>query len=94
MNPKLTFAYLKLGRTFRNLGQLESAEEIFQALLRIDPNVADAWKDLGDLAAGRENNELAVKAYEEYLLRSPAAVDSKDIKDKLKKLTNIYAPTP
>lgn len=92
LNPNLTSAYLKLGRTYRSLGQLESAEEIFQALLKIDPNIADAWKDLGDLAAGRENNELAIKAYEEYLLRNPAAVDSEEVKGKIRKLTNIYQP--
>lgn len=94
LNPAQTSAYLKLGRTYRSLGQLESAEEVFQALLKIDPNISEAWKDLGDLAAGRENNELAVKAYEEYLLRSPASPDAGEIKEKIRKLTNIYAPIP
>ncbi|HLB58997.1 MAG TPA: tetratricopeptide repeat protein [Bdellovibrionota bacterium] len=94
INPSLTSAYLNLGRSYRALGLLEPAEEIFTALLKLDPNFTDAWKDLGSLAEGRENNELAIKAYEEYLLRNPAAVDAQEIREKIEKLTNIYKPIP
>ncbi|MFC2075442.1 tetratricopeptide repeat protein, partial [Bdellovibrionota bacterium] len=91
-NPSVIRAYLNLGRSYRSLGRLETAEEIFNTLLKLDPNNAVAWKDLGELAEGRENNEAAVHAYKQYLVHSPAAPDAAKIRARIGRLQNPYKP--
>ncbi len=77
-------AYLLLSRAYRALNQFESAEGTIQLALDIDANDPELHRELGYVYYGEQRPNEAVKAFEFYLNRNPAATDGNLIRSLIK----------
>jgi protein O-GlcNAc transferase len=51
---------LALALRYYQAGQLQQAEQLYRQILEIDPNHADAWHLLGEIAIRRGQNDVAI----------------------------------
>lgn len=79
-------AYLLLSRCYRALNRLESAEGSITLALEIDPNDPELHRELGYVYHGQQRNREAVKHFEEYLSRNPAASDATNIRSMIQNM--------
>jgi tetratricopeptide (TPR) repeat protein len=70
------------------------AEAEFKKATEIDPQLADAWYNLGLLYAKSKNYPQAVAAYQKYLAVSPSAPNAKQIEDEITKLQYFQERQP
>jgi predicted O-linked N-acetylglucosamine transferase (SPINDLY family) len=59
---------LALALQYHQAGQLEQAEQFYRQILQTDPNHADAWHLLGEIAIRRAQNDVAIE-YISYAIR-------------------------
>lgn len=77
-------AYLLLSRAYRTLNQFESAEGTIHLALDIDANDPELHRELGYVYYGEQRPNEAVKAFEYYLNRNPAATDANTIRSLIR----------
>ncbi|WP_445372624.1 tetratricopeptide repeat protein [Methylomonas sp. HW2-6] len=63
--------YFNLGTNLYDQGAHGQAIEAFKAALRLDPQFADAWNDLGEIYRDQGNMEEAVRCYRAALQANP-----------------------
>lgn len=68
-------AYSLLGEYRRDLGDREGATGYFSLATTTDPDAANPWSALGDMAREEERWDDALRCYEEALSREPDAAD-------------------
>lgn len=69
-------------------------EAEFKKATEIDPQLADAWYNLGLLYSKSKNYPQAVAAYQKYLAVSPSAPNAKQIEDEITKLQYFQERQP
>jgi tetratricopeptide (TPR) repeat protein len=79
-------AYLLLTRCYRAQGKLESAEGTVRLALETDPEDPELHRELGFVLKELQRDNSAVKEFEFYLSRNPAAQDSGAIKALIQQL--------
>lgn len=70
------------------------AEAEFKKATEIDPQLGDAWYNLGLLYAKTKNYPQAVAAYQKYLAVSPLAPNAKQIEDEITRLQYFQERQP
>ena len=78
--------FLLLARCYRAQGKVESAEGSIRLALQTDPEDPELHRELGYVYAALQRDREAVKAFEFYLNRSPAAKDADSIKTIMQQL--------
>lgn len=73
--PVLAEAQALLGELRRDMGDREGAVSYFSLAARTDPNAANPWAALGDMAREENRWDDALRCYREALLREPEASD-------------------
>ncbi|ANE56837.1 2OG-Fe(II) oxygenase family protein [Methylomonas sp. DH-1] len=63
--------YFNLGTNLHDQGMLGQAIEAFREALRLEPQFADAWNDLGEIYRDQGNMEEAVRCYRAALQANP-----------------------
>ncbi len=71
----LSEAYSMLGEIRRDLGDAEGATSYFSLATETDPESAEPWAALGDMARAECHWEEALRCYQEALARRPGAAD-------------------
>jgi superkiller protein 3 len=71
-------AILDIGVTLLEHGEWKKAIEYFQRAIRLEPNNADAYYNLGNAFADAKRNEDAAAAYRKALELSPAFAEAHD----------------
>jgi tetratricopeptide (TPR) repeat protein len=79
-------AFLLLSRCYRAKNQAESAEGAIKLAVELDPNDPEIQKELGYVYYGLQRDKEAVRAFERYLERNPAAADAETIKALIDRL--------
>ena len=64
-------AWVELGNTYHELGQLERAEQAYRRALALNPSIEGVYYNLGNLALGRGHVPSAIRLYRETLTRNP-----------------------
>jgi tetratricopeptide (TPR) repeat protein len=82
--PEFTYdkirSYLLLSRCFRAQNKFDSAEGAIRLALENDSEDPELHRELGYVYHGLQRDKEAVKAFEFYLTRNPAATDSASIR--------------
>ena len=73
----LSEAYSMLGEVRRDTGDNDGAVSYFSLAAETDPEAADPWAALGDMARADSRWEDALHCYQEALKRNPGAADLK-----------------
>ena len=68
---------LNLGLAYLKNGQIDLAKEEFQRALEFDPNLSEAYYQLGNLAQKNENIDSASEYYKKALEFNPALFDAR-----------------
>jgi tetratricopeptide (TPR) repeat protein len=63
--------YNKVGMCYQRLGDVDAARHAYIAAVRLRPDYAEAWNNLGTLNHAREDYERAVMAYEKSIAIDP-----------------------
>jgi tetratricopeptide (TPR) repeat protein len=71
----LSEAYSMIGEIRRDQGDVEGATSYFSLATETDPESADPWAALGDLARAEGHWEESLRCYQEALARCPGAAD-------------------
>ncbi len=71
----LSEAYAMLGEIRRDMGDMEGATSYFSLAAETDPESADPWAALGDMARADAHWDEALRCYTEALARRPDAAD-------------------
>lgn len=72
--------FLLLSRCYRAKNQMDSAEGAIRLALETDPDDPELHRELGYVYSGQQRPKEAVKEFEIYLNRNPAAADSGSIR--------------
>lgn len=70
----------------KNNEGLEAAAREFEKAINIDPNMAEAWYNLGSVQSKLGLLDEAVKCYRRYLILAPNAGDARQVSDEIIKL--------
>ncbi|MCE5246942.1 MAG: tetratricopeptide repeat protein [Candidatus Polarisedimenticolia bacterium] len=91
-------AWFNIGANFSNADKLDRAEQAYRKALELDPNLAEANREMGYIALRKGDNATAVALLENYLGARPNADDAPAMKiliDKAKGATaQPAAPEP
>jgi len=79
-------AYLLLSRCYRAQSKMDSAEGAIVLALETDPNDPELHRELGYVYSGQQRSREAVKEFEFYLSRNPAAADSANIRTMIQNM--------
>lgn len=71
-------------------GNTERGIQIFQELLAIDPNIADAYNQIGYFEAYRGNYEKAVEAFQKYQFMAPDQANPHDSLGEVQAFSGRY----
>lgn len=88
-HPNYASAYMVLGRTHLEKGDLLEAREAFQQALRLSPDNVLAYRLLGQIAAARGEVEAAAGAYRTALELNPF---DQEVRTALERLEATVAP--
>ena len=90
-------AWFNIGANFSNADKLDRAEQAYRKALDLDPNLAEANREMGYIALRKGDNATAAALLENYLGARPNADDAAAMKvliDKAKAAAQPPAPAP
>ncbi|BAU62863.1 glycosyl transferase family 2 [Stanieria sp. NIES-3757] len=75
--PKLKIGgYINLAGLLQNLGKLAAAKQLYEAVLKLDPNLAIAYYNLGMTLKSLKQYPEAIKAYQQAIKLEPNNADA------------------
>lgn len=85
-NPLQANKEVQVGNEYFKKHSYKAAAMRYREATKWNPNLADAWRRLGEAEEKRRNNKEAREAYSKYLELAPGAKDVSEVRKKLDKL--------
>jgi len=88
-NPRDAVSHLYLGNIYRDTGEAGSKKALaeYQEAQRLDPDLAEPYRELGFYYYGSGDTSEAIKAFETYLAKDPQAQDAVTIRQYIRELS-------